>query len=156
MFHSGALKKNYYYCLFWNWNINRSANLTGFPRHSEPCPRQESTSEAINAWYAMQLYGEAIGDDSMRRTGQLLAAHEMEAARVYWRSTAAHSVYPAEFAKHKGVRRRGGGPAAVARLLTPGFRSRQVGGREFSIGNDALPAHDGGPGRWCMILFSPS
>eukprot|EP00667_Euglena_gracilis_P004714 EG_transcript_4740 len=64
---------------------------------------QESTSEAINAWYAMQLYGEAIGDDSMRRTGQLLAAHEMEAARVYWRSTAAHSVYPAEFAKHKGV-----------------------------------------------------
>ena len=67
-----------------------------------PCP-QESISEAVNAWYSLQLYGSAIGDDNMVRTARMLLAHEMEAGRVYWRSTQSFSVYPPEFAKHKGV-----------------------------------------------------
>jgi len=64
---------------------------------------QESTSEAINAWYAMQLFGDAIGDPNVRDTGRLLLALELEAARTYWRSTTVASVYPPEIAKHKGI-----------------------------------------------------
>jgi len=64
---------------------------------------QESTSEAINAWYAMQLYGEAIGDASLADTGRALLAHEVEAAQTYWRSTNARSVYPKAIARHKGI-----------------------------------------------------
>ena len=37
---------------------------------------QESTSEAVNAWYAVALYGLAIGDDRIRDLGRLMLATE--------------------------------------------------------------------------------
>ena len=66
---------------------------------------QESTSEAINAWYGMQLYGEAVGNNNLKQTGRVLLAHELEAARVYWRATDSQMIYPYEFARHKGGQR---------------------------------------------------
>jgi endoglucanase Acf2 len=45
---------------------------------------QESSSEAINAWAALILWGEATGNKALRDTGIYLYAHEVEAANFYW------------------------------------------------------------------------
>eukprot|EP00296_Roombia_truncata_P000019 JP435674.1.p1 GENE.JP435674.1~~JP435674.1.p1 ORF type:complete len:687 (-),score=179.62 JP435674.1:152-2212(-) len=62
---------------------------------------QESTSEAINAWYGLYLYGLVTDNANVKRTGQLLLASEIRGAQTYWHSTDAKSVYPKEFAKNK-------------------------------------------------------
>ena len=38
---------------------------------------QESTSESVNAWYAVSLYGLAIGNDRLRDVGRLALASEI-------------------------------------------------------------------------------
>ncbi len=45
---------------------------------------QESTSEAINAWAGIILFGEMIGDDEIRDLGIYLYTTEIEAANNYW------------------------------------------------------------------------
>jgi len=45
---------------------------------------QESSSEAMNAWAALILLGEAIGDKGMRDLGIWLYTTEMEAINAYW------------------------------------------------------------------------
>ncbi|KAH7431171.1 hypothetical protein KP509_08G034200 [Ceratopteris richardii] len=42
---------------------------------------QESTSEAVNAYYSASLLGQAFGDDQLMDTGLTLAAFEMHSAR---------------------------------------------------------------------------
>ena len=45
---------------------------------------QESSSEAMNAWYGMILLGEAIGDTALRDRGIFLYTTEMHAIQEYW------------------------------------------------------------------------
>jgi hypothetical protein len=45
--------------------------------------QQESTSEAVNAWYAVYLYGLATADDKLRDIGDRWTSTEMEGAK-YW------------------------------------------------------------------------
>ncbi len=45
---------------------------------------QESSSEAINAWAALILWGELSGDKSLRDLGVFLYTSEAEAIRYYW------------------------------------------------------------------------
>ncbi|KAG2445657.1 hypothetical protein HXX76_000266 [Chlamydomonas incerta] len=47
---------------------------------------QDSTSEAVNAYYAVAQLGVAAGDDGLRRWGQLLAAVEIAGAQQYFQS----------------------------------------------------------------------
>jgi endo-1,3(4)-beta-glucanase len=86
---------------YFDWYAGHSwaSGLMGFVNGRN----QESTSEAINAWYGMQLYGEAVGNNNLKQTGRVLLAHELEAARVYWRATDSQMIYPYEFARHKGA-----------------------------------------------------
>jgi len=44
----------------------------------------EASSEGINAWAALILWGEATGDTSIRDLGIYLYTHEVEAANTYW------------------------------------------------------------------------
>ncbi|MGC8830130.1 MAG: glycosyl hydrolase [Verrucomicrobiia bacterium] len=44
----------------------------------------ESSSEAVNAWYALILFGEAIGDRALRDLGIWLFTTEIEAINHYW------------------------------------------------------------------------
>eukprot|EP00667_Euglena_gracilis_P003406 EG_transcript_3416 len=64
---------------------------------------QESSSECLNGWYGLMLYGKAIGDRNLQRTGASLLAHEMRGAKKYWHSTSDSSVYPEGFSENKGV-----------------------------------------------------
>jgi hypothetical protein len=61
---------------------------------------QESSSEAIQAWYAVALWGRVTGDAVLRDLGTWLLAQEAEAARIYWLASAPESgVFPLEFGK---------------------------------------------------------
>jgi len=45
---------------------------------------QESTSEAVNAYYAVALIGMASGDKGLEQWGRVLAKMETRSARQYW------------------------------------------------------------------------
>jgi endo-1,3(4)-beta-glucanase len=62
---------------------------------------QESSSEAINAYYSLGLLGHALNQPSMRSIGRALMTLEAQGAHFYWHSTDSHSVYPSIFADNK-------------------------------------------------------
>ncbi len=70
---------------------------TEHPRDCNSRPRvfpapQESTSEAVNGYYAVMLLGEVLGNADLRRWGQLLAAVEVTGAQTYWQ-VCAHAAF---------------------------------------------------------------
>merc|ERR1719367_2407640 len=64
---------------------------------------QESTSESVNGWYAIYLYGLATGNGRLRDVGRLTLALEIRAAWKYWQMTSSESVFPAPFSDNKVV-----------------------------------------------------
>ena len=64
---------------------------------------QESSSEAINAYYALSLLGVALDHAPLRQWGRMLATLETQGAKWYWHSTAEQSVYPSVYAANKCV-----------------------------------------------------
>ena len=64
---------------------------------------QESTSESVNGWYAIYLYGLVMQNTRLRDLGRLMTALEIRAAHRYWQMTDAESVFPKPFADHKAV-----------------------------------------------------
>jgi endo-1,3(4)-beta-glucanase len=63
---------------------------------------QESTSEAVNAWYGVYLWGLITAQTQIRDTARLLFAQEVYAAQKYWQIKQSDSIYPAPF-KQNGV-----------------------------------------------------
>ena len=66
---------------------------------------QESTSEAVNAWYGMQLLGLAMGDARMSEIGRLLLALELDGARTYWQIPNSSAIYGDPFRQNMCVGR---------------------------------------------------
>jgi len=64
---------------------------------------QESTSEAVNAWYSMQLLGEALENEDVKNIGRVLLALETASAQTYWQVTADSTVYPEPFKNNGAV-----------------------------------------------------
>ena len=64
---------------------------------------QESSSEAVNAWYGVYLWGLATGDERVRDLGRLMLAMELRAAHTYWQITSDAAIYPEPFASNKVV-----------------------------------------------------
>ncbi|KAG2482089.1 hypothetical protein HYH03_018964, partial [Edaphochlamys debaryana] len=64
---------------------------------------QESTSEAVNGYHAVSLWGLALGDAALQRWGRLLTAVEVSGAQHYWQVPSTSTVYPAIFAANKVV-----------------------------------------------------
>ncbi|KAJ9067540.1 hypothetical protein DSO57_1038182 [Entomophthora muscae] len=62
---------------------------------------QESTSESVNAYYAMYLLAIALNDQPMANLANLLLMTEIRSAQTYWHMYSGHSVYPEVFAKQK-------------------------------------------------------
>lgn len=48
---------------------------------------QESTSEAVNAWYGLYLFGLATNNRRLADFGRVLLATEIRSARKYWQIT---------------------------------------------------------------------
>jgi len=64
---------------------------------------QESTSEAVNAWYAISLLGQVVGRDDVRDLGLALLATELKSAKTYWHTAKGSDIYPAPFAAGAAV-----------------------------------------------------
>ena len=64
---------------------------------------QESTSEAVNAWYAIALYGLAVGDERLKDLGRLALATELRTTQLYWQIDSADDIYPNPYADNKVV-----------------------------------------------------
>ncbi|EFJ51031.1 hypothetical protein VOLCADRAFT_88258 [Volvox carteri f. nagariensis] len=64
---------------------------------------QESTSEAVNSYYAVSLLGRVLGDPDLTRWGQLLTAIEVSGAQHYWQIPSSSPVYPSPFRDNKVV-----------------------------------------------------
>ncbi|KAJ1918860.1 hypothetical protein IWQ60_007395 [Tieghemiomyces parasiticus] len=64
---------------------------------------QESTSESVNAYYALYLLGLSLKDAELARFGNALLSMEIRSSQAYWHMTTKKSVYPAPFANHKVV-----------------------------------------------------
>lgn len=64
---------------------------------------QESTSEAVNAYYSVALLGLANGDTDLVATGSMLAALEIQAAQMWWHVREGDNVYAPDFTKENRV-----------------------------------------------------
>ena len=85
---------------FKDWFVGHSWASGLFPSASSR--NQESASEAVNAWYAVALYGRAAADERLEALGQLLLATELRAAWTYYQISD-DSIYPEPFASNKLV-----------------------------------------------------
>lgn len=64
---------------------------------------QESTSEAVNGYYGVYLWGLAIGDANIRDMGRLLLATEIRSSKKYWHIFPNDAVYTTPFNTHTCV-----------------------------------------------------
>lgn len=64
---------------------------------------QESTSEAVNAYYSAALMGLAYGDSHLVSIGSTISALEILAAETWWHVREEDSLYPAEFTRDNRV-----------------------------------------------------
>jgi len=64
---------------------------------------QESTTEAINAWYGLYLWGLATSNKNVENAGRLLLASEIRGAKTYWHMPNESSIYPLPFNNQKCV-----------------------------------------------------
>ena len=64
---------------------------------------QESTSEAVNAYYAAALMGLAYGDTRLAATGSTLTALEIHAAQTWWHVKLEDNLYGQDFAKDNRI-----------------------------------------------------
>ncbi|XP_062009686.1 glucan endo-1,3-beta-D-glucosidase 1-like [Rosa rugosa] len=64
---------------------------------------QESTSEAVNAYYSAALLGLAYGDTHLVATGSMLAALEIKAAQMWWQVKEGDNIYEPDFTRENRV-----------------------------------------------------
>lgn len=64
---------------------------------------QESTSEAVNAYYSAALLGLAYGDTHLASIGSTLTALEIKAAQTWWQIREGENLYDADFARENKV-----------------------------------------------------
>ncbi|KAL3723471.1 hypothetical protein ACJRO7_035623 [Eucalyptus globulus] len=67
---------------------------------------QESTSEAMNAYYSAALMGLAYGDTHLVAVGSTLAAMEIQAAQTWWHVREGDNLYKEDFTRENRVERR--------------------------------------------------
>ncbi|KAJ4955545.1 hypothetical protein NE237_012328 [Protea cynaroides] len=64
---------------------------------------QESTSEAVNAYYSAALMGLSYGDTQLVSIGSTLAAMEIQSAQTWWHIREGENMYEAEFSGQNRV-----------------------------------------------------
>ena len=64
---------------------------------------EQSSSEAVNAYYALALYGQATKNHHLFSWGQFLMTRELVSAQFYWQINKENSVYSDEYKKYNQV-----------------------------------------------------
>ncbi|KAF3644629.1 putative endo-1,3(4)-beta-glucanase 2-like [Capsicum annuum] len=98
-----GLEENQHYTRLRNfdlWKLHSWASgVTEFPFGRN----QESTSEAINAYYSAALMGSAYGDADLVSVGSTLAALEIQSAQTWWHVKGDNKIYAPRFVKNNKV-----------------------------------------------------
>ncbi|KAL8118606.1 glucan endo-1,3-beta-D-glucosidase-like [Apium graveolens] len=82
------------------WKLHSwAAGLTEFPDGRN----QESTSEAVNGYYAAALMGLAYGDTHLVAIGSTILAMEIQSAQTWWHVRQGDDLYPEDFTKENRV-----------------------------------------------------
>jgi endo-1,3(4)-beta-glucanase len=61
---------------------------------------QESTSEAVNAYYAISLLGKALNNKELDDFGRLMTTMEIVSTKAYWQMPSYSNIYPEKFKKN--------------------------------------------------------
>lgn len=64
---------------------------------------QESSSEAVNAWYGISLWGLVSGQADLRNVGRYLLAKETHSSSLYWQMPSYYNTYPTDFAARRVI-----------------------------------------------------
>ncbi|MFZ5893161.1 MAG: glycosyl hydrolase [Myxococcota bacterium] len=64
---------------------------------------QESTSEAVNAWAAVELLGNALGNARLQKVGEAMRLVETASARAYWQIETGNTIYDEPYASRHVV-----------------------------------------------------
>jgi len=83
----------------WYWGHSWASGLYSFGDNKN----QESTSEAVNGYYGIQLLGLAMNDTALYNWGRVLLATEMRSTHKYWQITSGSEIYASPFADRKVV-----------------------------------------------------
>jgi len=92
---------------------------------------QESTSEAVNAWYGLRLLGLATGDARMSELGRVLLALELDSARTYWQIPSTSTIYRSPFQQN--------GCVGILFQTKAAFATYFAAGPEYVYGIQMLP-----------------
>ena len=94
-------------------------------------PGQESTSEAINAWYGIYLWGLATTNTDVSNLGRLMLASEVRSAKKYWHIAANSDIYPSPFSDN--------GTAVIVRTHKVAVETYFGSRPEYFYGIQSLP-----------------
>lgn len=94
-------------------------------------PGQESTSEAINAWYGTYLWGLATSNADVSNLGRLMLATEVRSAKRYWHITDQSDIYPSPFSDN--------GTAVIVRTHKVAVETYFGSRAEYFYGIQSLP-----------------
>lgn len=100
---------------------------------------QQSSSEAVNAYYALALYGLATQNSELMAFGEFLTAREIHSAQVYWQVQKDSPVYPLVFRKNNWVVANLWGSKVDSNAFFDHCKKAYRCGLEFSFGIEMLP-----------------
>lgn len=100
---------------------------------------QGSSSEAVNAYYALALYGKAIHNNTLFSWGQFLTARELLAAKTYWQVTPDSIIYDQKFSKNNWVVATLWDSKVDANTFFKDCKIEYRCGLEYSFGTQMLP-----------------
>lgn len=98
-----------------------------------------SSSEAVNAYYAIALYAEAMNDFNLHRWGRFLTGRELIAAKMYWQVIPNQSIYDKKFTQNNWIVASLWGSKIDANAFFKNCGLEYRCGLEYSFGIEMLP-----------------
>ena len=90
-----------YFARFRNFNWFNSHSIASGLYNFGDGTNQESSSEAVNSYYAVYLWGLVTSNDNIKNIGRILLASEIKGAQTYWQMKSADSIYDTVFEANK-------------------------------------------------------
>lgn len=100
---------------------------------------QQSSSEAVHAYYALALYAKAIQDLPLQHWGEFLLTREVQGAQLYWQIPKNNPVYSENFKAHNHVLGNLSDSKVDSNAFFVDCKTQYRCGLEFSFGMQMLP-----------------
>lgn len=100
---------------------------------------EQSSSEAVNAYYALALYADVINDKNLYAWAEFLMARELVAAQLYWQVQKTNPIYSDTFKANNEVIANLWGSKVDANAFFKNCATQYRCGLEYSFGIEMLP-----------------